>query len=293
MLQRAELARQEAELQAPAADEYEAGAQALASYIEGLRKILEREMGELALQELPAHQEAETALQNAQEQAADARHALKNAHAALSGPEETLSKLQTELGTFNARYEDSKERLTRLRRQLDKAEEKRSDDELQARTEVTRTDLSAQERAVAVLWGQRMDETLPQLEARITRLEKAIQDRRDKRESLNVKISGLRSHVEALEGAGLDEAIQKKTREMELYEEERKHSEREVQVLTLLLSTLRDAEQEAKERYLSPVVNRVRLIYNSCFPVLTLRSMKTFTLPVWSERPGMRRPSIT
>ena len=266
MLQRAELARQEAELQAPAADEYEAGAQALAGYIEGLRKILAREMDELALQELPAHQEAETALQNAQEQAADARHALKNAHAALSGPEETLSKLQTELGTFNARYEDSKERLTRLRRQLDKAEEERSDDELQARTEATRTDLSAQERAVAALWGQRMDETLPQLEVRITRLEKAIQDRRDKRESLNVKISGLRSHVEALEGAGLDEAIQKKTREMELYEEERKHSEREVQVLTLLLSTLRDAEQEAKERYLSPVVNRVRPYLQLLFP---------------------------
>ena len=266
MLQKAELARQEAELHAPATEEHEAGAQALADYIEGLRQILGREMNELAVQEFPAYQKAETASRNAQEQAADARHALENARAALIGPEETLSKLQTELGTFNARYEDGKERLTKFRRQLEEAEKERSDDELQTRTEVARRDLSAQEKTVADLQAQRTDETLPQLEARIARLDKAIQERRDKRESLKVKISGSRSHVEVLEGAGLDEAIQQKSRELELCEEERKRFEREVQVLTLLLSTLRDAEHEAKERYLSPVLNRVRPYLQLLFP---------------------------
>ena len=265
-LQQAEFARQEAELHAPATEEHEAGPQALADYIEGLRQILGREMDELALQELPSHQEATMASQNAQEQAADTRHALENARAALSGPEEALSKLQTELGTANTRYEDGKERLTKFRRRLEEAEEERSDNELQTRIEAARKDLSAQKQAVSDLQNQRTDETLPQLEARIARLERAIQERRDKREGLRVKISGLRSHIEVLEGVGLDESIQQKSRELELCKEERKRFEREVQVLSLLLSTLRTAEQEAKERYLSPVLNRVRPYLQLLFP---------------------------
>ena len=172
MLQQAQLARQEAELHAPATDEHEAGAQALADYIESLRQILAREMDELALQELPAYQEAETASRNAQEQATDARHALANARAALSGPEEALGELQTELGTVSTRYEDGKERLTKFRRQLEEDEKERSDDELQAHIEVARTDLLAQEKAVTDLQAQRTDETLLQLEARTARFRK-------------------------------------------------------------------------------------------------------------------------
>ena len=265
-LQQAELARQEANLHAPATDEYEAGAQALADYIKGLQQILESEMEELSLQELPAHREAETASRNAKEQAANARHALENARAALSGPEEALGKFQTELGTVNARYEDGKERLAKFRRQLEEAEKERSGDEIQSRIEADQTDLLAQEKAVADLQAQRTNETLPQLEIRIARLEKALQGRREKRESLKVKISGLRSHVEVLEGAGLDEAIQQKDRKLELCEEEHKRCKREVQVLTLLLSTLRAAEREAKERYLSPVLKRVRPYLQLLFP---------------------------
>jgi septal ring factor EnvC (AmiA/AmiB activator) len=65
---------------------------------------------------------------------------------------------------------------------------------------------------------QRTDETLPQLDARIARLDKAIRERRDKRANLREKIAGLKSRVEAVEGAGLDEAIEQKAREMELCE---------------------------------------------------------------------------
>ncbi len=266
LLQGVELARQEADLHAPSTDDHDAGAQALADHIEGLRQILTREMAELDMEELPAHQETDTALRAAQEQAEEARGAVDTARAALSGPEDTLGELQTELGTVKTRYDDGKERLEKLRGQLADAEVESSDDQLQANIDAARTELSEQETTVADLQAQRTDETVPQLEARVARLEKAIQDRRDKRGNLKEKIAGLRSHVEALEGAGLDEAIQQKTRELELYEEERRHSEREVQVLSLLLSTLRVAEQDAKERYLSPVLNRVRPYLQLLFP---------------------------
>ncbi len=271
LLQAAELARQEAELHAPATDNYEAGAQALADYVEGLRQVLKREMDDLQSQAMPTQQDAESALRTTQGQADEARSGLDTARAALSGPEETLSQLQTELGTVKARCDDSNERLENLRRQLADAEQTLPDDELQAAIRAARTALSEQETAIASLALQRTDEMLPQLEARIDRLEKALQDRRDKRANLKEQIAGLKSRVEAAEGVGLDEAIERKTRELELCEEERRRADREVHILRLLLSTLRTAEQEAKERHLSPVLSRVRPYLQLLFPGADIR----------------------
>jgi DNA repair exonuclease SbcCD ATPase subunit len=265
-LQDARLARQETELHTPATDAHEAGAAALADHIEGLRQVLQRELGELGLPEPPGRQQAETALRTAEDKAQEARHALGVARAALSGPEDSLSQLQTDLGTAKARHDDSKERLEKRRRRLAEAQESRADDALQVAIQAARTALSEQDKAIAGLEAQRTDETLPQLEARIGRLEKALQDRRDKRGKLQEQIAGLKSRVEVAEGAGLDEAIRHKERELELAEEACGRREREVQVLKLLLATLRNAEQEAKGRYLSPVLNRVRPYLQLLFP---------------------------
>ena len=266
LLQDAELARQEVELHAPATDEYGAGAQALSDYIEGLRQVLKREMDDLQLQELPTHQDAETALRAEQEQADESRSTLAATRAALSGPENALGTLQTELGTLHGRYDESKDRLVKLQYQLAQEEDDRSDDELDAAIAAARIALSEQETVIAGREAQRTDETLPQLEARIGRLEKVVQDRRDKRGKLKEKIAGLKSRVESAEGIGLDEVIEQKNRELELCDEDRRRIDREVKVLSLLLSTLRQAERNAKERYLSPVLNRVRPYLQLLFP---------------------------
>ncbi|WP_022949738.1 AAA family ATPase [Methylohalobius crimeensis] len=270
-LQDTEFARQEAALHAPATDECEAGAQPLFDHIEGLRQALKREMDDLDLAEPPARGDAETALRTAQEEAETARRGQETARAALAGPEDTLSRLRTELGTVDARHEDAQERLEALRRRLREAEAARSADGLAAAVKAAKNAVSEQRMAVADLEARRTDETLPQLDARIRRLEKAIGDRRDKREKLKIDIKGLESRIEATEGAGLDEAIAQKAREVALCEEECRRSEREVEILTLLLSTLRDAEQTAKERYLSPVLSRVRPYLQLLFPGADIR----------------------
>ncbi|WP_217808213.1 ATP-binding protein, partial [Oceanibacterium hippocampi] len=167
---------------------------------------------------------------------------------------------------MRTRYEDGKERLERLKSDLTEAEKQTPDEDLHAAVSAARKALADQEKAVSSLEGQREGETLPQLEARISRLEKALQDRRDKRTDLKEKLAGFRSHIEALEGAGLDEAIQQQEREVELAEEQLRRYEREVEVLSLLLTTLRSAETEAKERYLSPVLKRVRPYLQLLFP---------------------------
>ena len=266
LLRDAELARQEAELHSPATEEYEAGAQALGDHIESLSLVLKRETNELALSELPALKESETALEDARGRAADARHSLEKARAALSGPDKALGNLQTELTTADVRYEGAEEHLTRLRSQLEDAEKQCPSDELLENIDTAQKRLSKQEEVIAELSGGREDETLEQLQARMDRLEKAIEERREKRGNLDVEISGLRSRVEASEGGGIDEVIQQKNRELELCQEEIRRSKREVDVLTLLLSTLRGAEREAKELYMSPVVNRLRPYLQLLFP---------------------------
>lgn len=266
LLRDAELAKQEAELHAPATDDYDAGAEPLADHIAGLKTILKTELADLGIDGLPTEKEAEKALTSAQDGAQEARDTLATARAGLVGPEEEIGRIQTELGGVRTRYEDGKEHLERLKNELTEAEKQASNDDLDAAVSSARKALADQEKAVSSLEEQREGETLPQLEARISRLEKALQERRDKRTDLKEKIAGFRSHIEALEGAGLDEAIQQQEREVELAEEQLQRYEREVEVLSLLLTTLRSAETEAKERYLSPVLKRVRPYLQLLFP---------------------------
>jgi len=266
LLRDVELAKQEVELHAPATDDYDAGAEPLADHIAGLKTIFERELNELGIDALPTERNAEQALTSAQDAAQDARDALTTTRAGLVGPEEEMGRIQTDLGGVRTRYEDGTERLEKLKDDLAEAEKQTSDYTLNSALSAARKALADQEKAVSALEEQRESETLPQLEARISRLEKALQDRREKRTDLKERIAGFRSHIEALEGAGLDEAIQQQEREAELAEEQHRRYEREVAVLSLLLKALRSAETEAKERYLSPVLKRVRPYLQLLFP---------------------------
>ena len=266
LLRDAELAGQEAGLHAPGTADRKAGAQALADDIEGLRRILKEETDALDLETLPTRRDAETAVRAAQEAADEARDACRAKRAALSVPEEALGALHREIENLQGRHDEGGERLRQREAEVCRAEESRGDDELRSDIEAARAALSEQERVVARLEEQRSDETLEQLDARIGRLERAQQDRREKRTGLKERIARLESRVEAAEGAGLDEAVAQGTRALERAGEQKRRLDREVAVLRLLLSTLRDAEREAKEQYMSPVLKRVRPYLRLLFP---------------------------
>ena len=271
LLADAELARQVGELHAPATLDYEAGPQALIDYIKGLTQVLKREMNELVLQELPARRDAEMELRAAQEQEDEAHSVLGTTRAALSGPEGAVGELQRKIANLQGRYDESQDRIVKLHFKVAQAEEDCSDDDFQSSIETARATLSDQETAVECLVAQRSDDTLPQLHARIGRLEKALQKRRHKRATLRECIAGLRSHVEAADGAGLDEVIEQHAGELERAEEEKGRQDREVKILSLILSTLRSTEQKAKEQYLSPVLKRVRPYLQLLFPGADVR----------------------
>ena len=265
-LEDADIARREAELHAPPGDEYEAGADALADYIKGHREILESKMDELKLKELPSYQEIETELENVKEQENEARQTLDDVRVELKGPQETLGNLKEKLAVAKDRQKNCKESLSDLRKQLEQDEEEYPNAKLRSDIEATKEKLANQQNIVDELQDQHNEEKSVQLEARKGRLEEAISNRKEKRQELKEKISSLKSRVDVLQGAGLDEVISKKQRELELHEEEKTRYEREENVLTLLLSTLREAEREAKRHYLSPVVDRLRPYLRLLFP---------------------------
>ena len=103
LLNDAELARQEAELHAPASDSRDAGPEALADHIAGLKAVLERDLSDLGLEILPAQKDAEATLVSSQDDAQDVREKLLTARAALTGPEDELARLQRELGGVKTR----------------------------------------------------------------------------------------------------------------------------------------------------------------------------------------------
>ena len=69
-------------------------------------------------------------MRTAQDQADDARSAVDTARAALGGPEDALNELQTEIGTSQGRYDESRDRHKKLQGEVAQEEENCSDIEL-------------------------------------------------------------------------------------------------------------------------------------------------------------------
>ena len=266
LLRDAEIAQGTVEVYATATDEYESGLQSMGGYIKAQVQILEREKEELGLQELESPSRVEEMLRTLQSKADQARETFNIAVANLKGPEETLKNSQIELATANANYKNARKKIKALRSNLKVAESELSEDELRKSINQARKSLLAQEASIEELHAQRTDETLEQLDVRLNRLERAIQEKQGQQSRLREKIAGYTSTIEELQGAGLDEEIEKKKRELELSSQEASRCEREVKVLKLLLDTLHTAENEAKERYLSPIIDRITPYLRTLLP---------------------------
>jgi AAA domain len=107
---------------------------------------------------------------------------------------------------------------------------------------------------------------LAEVEARIGQLEQAIEQRRARLGELRGSIEGLQARVRLHAGEGFAERLDGARRRLAEAEREHAKCRREVEVLQLLQRTLAEAEREAKERYLAPVVERIRPYLRALFP---------------------------
>ena len=107
---------------------------------------------------------------------------------------------------------------------------------------------------------------LAEVETRIGQLEQAIEQRRVRLAELRGSIEGLQARVRLHAGEGFAERLEGARRRFAETERERAKCRREVLVLRLLQRTLGEAESEAKERYLAPVVERIVPYLRALFP---------------------------
>jgi uncharacterized protein YhaN len=104
------------------------------------------------------------------------------------------------------------------------------------------------------------------VESELTRVEQTIERRRSEIGDLRERIAALQSGIDKEEGAGLEEQLDDAVRRLQLRERERAACEREIAALRLLRDQLDQAERAAKERYLQPVIDRLRPYLRGLFP---------------------------
>ena len=216
--------------------------------------------------ELPERDYAETALHNAQKELQNARGEERIARAAVEERRSTVEESSAEVYKGQSAVEFQTEMVQRRQEKLCSDAETAPDDQLAAKTEAATQAVREQQQIVSDGNAEWSAGARPQLEARITRIESTIGQRANRRTDLRTEIARLHERIESHDSAGIDEAIENTQRELEQSKRQCDGLKREVEVLELLGRTLRAAETEAKERYLAPVLNRVRPYLQMLFP---------------------------
>jgi DNA repair exonuclease SbcCD ATPase subunit len=164
------------------------------------------------------------------------------------------------------RVEQAKQEKERLERTLAEAETAAAQAELAEAVATAGQTLEAALAEVARLAEGDPASALAEIEGRIGRLEQAIEERRARLGELRGSIEGLQARVRLHAGEGFAERLDGARRRLAEAEREHAKCRREAMVLRLLQITLGEAEREAKERYLAPVVVRLRPYLQALFP---------------------------
>jgi uncharacterized protein YhaN len=128
------------------------------------------------------------------------------------------------------------------------------------------------------LHAQAPEGSLEDLERRIAELRQTLDARNAALRQGELTIERLRARIQALAGGGLDERLAVARRRFDELERECAKYRGEVEVLELLLRVLRDAEREAKERYVGPLVRRIRPYLEALFPGADLEMDEAFRI---------------
>ena len=257
----ASAARQELERLAPPG-----GAPTLQPRIDELRQALEALLVEDDTVQMPQRDHAEAALDSAQSELQKARDEERIGREAVDGRARAVSDLSVEVRTLQNAVDSQTELVERRDERLRSDAEVVPDQQLAAVSDTAKQAVTEQQQAVSSLEEERPASARTQLEARISRLQTAIEQRATTVVDLRIESVRLRERIEVHDSAGIDEAIEHTQHELEQVTRRRDRFERELEVLDLLAETLHAAESEARERYLAPVVNRVHPYLQMLFP---------------------------
>ena len=268
--QAAESARQEAARHASESDSDSVGAQVLEERINQIRQTLENEKNALEINYLPSVRQAEEYLLKMQDSTEHARGELSGFQNELTKYQSALAETRIEIAGVESNRKNAVRLLNKHEFELNLVNEQMPESEVRNRIQTINKEISDQRQLVIQLEAEYEESDLNMLEVRIDRLKAKIKNRQIKRNDLTVQVASLKITIGNLEGAGVDEKHQQKQREYELINEDLTRYRREVEVLDLLLSTLHEAERDAKRTFMSPVMKRVHPYLRTLFPTAEL-----------------------
>ena len=254
--------------------------------IDELRQSLAAVLPEGATDQLPQRDYAEAALQSAQTELRKARDEERIAREAVDGRAQAVLKLSVEVRTLENTVDSQTELVERRQEGLQSDAESVSDQQLAEASDTAAKAVTEQQQTVSALEENWSASARTQLEARISRLNSAIERRASSRVETKIETVRLRERVEAHDSAGIDEAIEHTQHELEQAKRQCDRIERELEVLDLLAQTLRAAESEARERYLAPVVDRVHPYLQMLFPNAEIGMDEDLNITGMSRRAG-------
>ena len=266
----AESAREEAARHASDSDSDSIGAQALEERVNKIRQTLENEKNALGISDLPSVRKAEENLLKSQNSTEHARGDVSEFQTELNTFQSALSEIRIEIARVESNRKNNDDLLKKHEFELKLANEQKPESEVEIQIQTMNKIISDQRQLVNRLEAEYEELDLNMLEVRIDRLNAKIRNRQKKRNDLKIEVSSLKNTIGNLEGAGVDEKIQQKQREYELINEDLTRYRREVEVLDLLLSTLHEAERDAKKTFMSPVMKRVHPYLRTLFPTAEL-----------------------
>jgi DNA repair exonuclease SbcCD ATPase subunit len=220
----------------------------------------------------------DTALAEAERQIDSLVNQLRPARRELDGAVEARHAQSAAHGQVVQRRELAERRLELLRTELAEAERAAPDTDLATRSAALHGELAVAEARLRQLHEQAPDESLERLEQRIAELRQVVEGRAAALRERELTIERLRARIQALAGGGIDERLAGARRRFDELERECAKYRSEVEALELLLRVLRDAERDAKERYVGPLVRRIRPHLDALFPGADLKVNPDFRI---------------
>ncbi len=215
---------------------------------------------------LPERSEAACAHDAALHEAERLRDAALAAHGALLAPDADREHAAEMLRQAEFDRRDRAADCARLSAEQAAAEQAESADALGGRLRGAQEDLSARRQALSALSASAPEGTPEMADATIRRLEEVQSNRRARIGALRVELARLESRIAQEEGVGLDEQIEAAIRLRDTAAREHAHHRREAAILLLLRDTLLQADREARERYLAPLMTRLSPYLQALFP---------------------------
>ena len=249
-----------------AANGLKPGLEALRNHVDAGRSRLAVELAGLELAALPTMLNADAALEAAKKKDEAATGTLADARTALVGPEAEHNRAVSAQRDAVAAAGNARSELASLEQEENAALAAETDEALATRLTAAHADVVGRRELVAQTQRDAPVGTVEDMDVRIRRLDGAGKSRLETARRLREDMAGLTARIRLEEGEGLDEQVAELEGRREELAGEQAAMQRDAAVLTLLRDTLAEAEREARERYVAPVLRRMTPYLQGLFP---------------------------